>query len=909
MAIRRHSEVGVRTRPWQSNLRSAWHLVAVRRRRRRDMERRALRSPWSSYLVWARLSLLAAILALMVVGAIYSHHGLVTPSQGFARGFQYITHDHFTPGIWLELIVLLTALVNIRWLSLRFLAFRANSPIEVRPLDNATRARRLNTHGYDVIFRDYLALSRLYQIPTIPGDQEPDRLIEVLSTPASKGWLGIFSAALTYAFPRRAFVVTASLLKGDQDRQCGVSVQVRRFPRLPIHLETQWSTTFERALQRAAYAVSAHITQQTKACRRIPWSEWARRRRHLPASLFRDYQRAKQMVGERRWDEALALYHSALRQDADNIAMRYDIGQLHERLGLYPDALLTYLGLVDEIFPIIIAGGHPASPKLMTKSRSAASAKTRRQTNRRPNPTWWPRPRTSNRDPFVIRYRYVVVLGQGDLLAKELISAQRLKLPQKIDENPDQPGVTPEDSELAQRPWRATELEEIGRLLSNRLDALYSSYCGKSLARLLEEPGIQSDETRIGKISRYLLTCAEYEASTLIRDVERVERRPWRFRSRRDSFLTPTAARQAGLMISYRRQYLDWLEHHVPHGSWPVSPKATKEDLKNTGYSDDSMNWLEHYNAACYYALALVDDKGELPEHNEYAYESVTALDRASQHGDQVEFVMSKKYWLQAGDPDLVGLRYYQSFRAFEARVYGHPLPATHELAKYELYRFLRAVVRRAARHLEDAWRKRGSRNPRKVSHAEFEEWWRQELRAWEVAIRIGRFHIQWQTRHAALESIREWVESFGPEAAPIPYPNITRRDYLPDIGDYEAVQKMLDDTKEILTFLGTECGNLATAKKVTSRNVYENTWRWSDYAAACSRSEKQLPRDRLADLCRARAAVWASLRQWAQAPGMGRWKTMEDTIERLDRLASRDSAGNIVDVQASAAGFPAVDP
>jgi Tetratricopeptide repeat len=47
-------------------------------------------------------------------------------------------------------------------------------------------------------------------------------------------------------------------------------------------------------------------------------------------------------VGERRYDEALALYHSALRQDAGNIGMRYDVGQLYERLRLYPDALLVY---------------------------------------------------------------------------------------------------------------------------------------------------------------------------------------------------------------------------------------------------------------------------------------------------------------------------------------------------------------------------------------------------------------------------------------------------------------------------------------------------------------------------------------------------------------------------------------
>ena len=828
------------------------------------MERRTHRSPWSSFWVWAQLAMLVLILTLLVIGAIHQHHGLVTPSLALAKGFQWITFDRFTPGIWLELIVLLIALVNIRWLWLRFLAFRANSPIEVRPLDNATLDQSLDTHPFDVVFRDYLALSRLYQIPTVPGDQEPDRLIEVLSAPASKGWLGIFSAALAYAFPRRAFVVTASLLNRDQGRRCGVSVQVRRFPRLPVHLESQWSTTFERALQRAGYAVAAHITQQTKACRSAPWSEWARRKRQLPASLFRDYQRAKQMVGERRYDEALALYHSALRQDADNFAIRYDIGQLYERLGLYPDALLTYLGLVDEIFPARTFGARPVSSKSTTKYGSTATSKIKRpRRNRVRNPTWWPWPQTRNRDPFVIRYRYVIVLGQGDLLARELVS-------------PQWPEVREHD-EHERRPWRATELEEIGRLLSSRLDSVYSSYCGKSLVSLLGERSGRSDKARMREIARYLFTCAEYEAGTLVRDVKRIGRRPRGFWTRRSSFLTPTAARQAQLMISYRRLRLDWLDsrEHVSSRSveWPVKPRMIKARLENAGYADNSINWLEHYNASCQYALALVvdddtqgNDVREVSADNEHAHAAIAALDRAARYGDKVEFVTSKKYWLQAEDPDLAGLRYCRSFRAFEARVYGHPLPATAELSKYELYRFLRAVVRRAARDLEDQWRKRGARDPCDVSHAEFEEWWRQELRAWEVAIRIGRFYRQWQTRHAALMAIRDWFESCGPEALPIPYPDITEGDYIPHIGDYGLVKRMLTETEDIFAFLGTKCGNLVTSNKVTSKSVYENTRRWSEYAASCSRSGRQLPIDGLTDACLARSAVWASLRQWAQS-------------------------------------------
>src|ERR1700690_3404952 len=654
--------------PWYAK--RGWPSWLVGARRRRRMERRVRRSPWWSVSFWVLGTLLAFIVGLPIAGAI-KYHGPATPPHVFAQGVRLITVGRLKPDIYVELIALLLALVCIRGLILRFRAFRASSPIEVRPIDNATGDKYLDTHRFDVTFRDYFALSRLYQIPTVPGDQEADRLIDVLSTPTSKARLELLSAILAYTFPRRAYVVTASLVVQDQNRRRGVSIQVRKYPWPPVHLESQWSTTFDRALQRAAYAVAAHITQQTKACRRVPWSEWARRRRPLPPTLFRDYQRAKRMVGERRYDEAIALYNSALRQDADNIAMRYDVGQLYERLGLYPDALLTYLGLVDEIFPARTVRGQPVTPVRRADCRPATSAKIRKyRRNRSKNPTWWPKPRAKNRDPFIIRYRYVIALGQGVLLAQELVTPEWPELRKWVTSAPAHLGAAPGIDTQERRPWRATELNEIGRLLACRLDSLYSSYFGgKRLGRLLDERGHRDDEALRRDIARYLLNCADYEASTLIRDIRRINWRTHGYRTRKSSFLTPTAVWQSRLMISSRRRGLDRASHDVNSGRWP-EVEAIMEDLKQAGYTSDSINWLEHYNAACHYALATLNDTNENLDHPQHAYEAISALDRAARYGDQVDFVTSKEYWLQAGDPDLAGLRNYPSFRAFEARVY-----------------------------------------------------------------------------------------------------------------------------------------------------------------------------------------------------------------------------------------------
>jgi hypothetical protein len=297
---------------------------------------------------------------------------------------------------------------------------------------------------------------------------------------------------------------------------------------------------------------------------------------------------------------------------------------------------------------------------------------------------------------------------------------------------------------------------------------------------------------------------------------------------------------------------------------------------------DESRNWLEHYNAACHYALFIVNDPEEDPGKRKYAHKSVDALECAARHGGQVEFLTSKKYWLQAGDPDLAGLRQYSCFRAFEARVYGHPMPSTAELSKYELYGFLRAVVRQAAGDLENAWRKRASLSIKRVTVAEFDRWWRQELRAWEVSIRIGRFYRQWQTRHAALDAIRNWFESSGPEARPIPYPNIEQEPYRATVGNYKLVKSLLGDTEDIFGFLANKCGSLTKSSDGESDTVYGNTLRWNQHTETRGRLAVNLSQDEFESACRSRSAVWAALRHWARSPGSDGKREFRDSLTRL---------------------------
>jgi hypothetical protein len=806
---------------------------------------------------WGRLVLnvlwILAVIGLFILGVARHSSAPVTFNQAFSTGVRSVTFDHLTPGPVAEWSVVALLLASTRWIVLEFRAFLGGG-IEVRPLDNAT-GDKVDTHPLDVAFRQYLTLPKLYQLTTIPGDPEPQHLIEVLRVPSAAGWRGLAAAAFSYAFPRRAFIVSASLRRQAGRPGYGVTVQVRRLPGLATELETQWSNSFERALQRGAYAAVAHILPQTRACRNAPWAAW--RRRVLPVSLFRDYQRAKKMVAERRYDEALHLYHQALIKDANNVDLRYDVGQLYERLGLYPDALYTYLDLIEQIFP----RPRQRQPHRVTSAQG-------------------------KRDRFVIWYRYVVLLALGGPLASELLHPDWPELRRWLAQETFR-RASPRGEE---RPLRTVELLEKRRLLADRLSDRYPQHtrpAGASLRDLLQAPCSDAEfPQRVTAVNRCLLQCAESEA----RSLEHAMSGPpgWFLRLLRPTSLTLTAVRQIHASVRYRLLLLNGAAAGNGNGAPELSPGDIDLALRRAGFSpEQSTSWLEHYNAACTYALVMRGDTQEMKKHLPFAFAAVSALEMALRYGEDIDFVRTKRYWLQAGDPDLAGLRHYKCFRAFEARVYGRPLPATVNIAKYELYLYLRAVLEDAAGHLELEWRRRAAGRPGALSHAEFEEWWRQELHAWELAIRLGRFYRQWQTRREAVESRRNWIESFGREAKSIPYPHVDPSVQGPDVGDFAAIQDTLRETESILSFLGHKCGSLIPSdKEAQTPNIMGRTREWSDYAARCSQSAgpANLMSAEVVAACEMRAAVWASLKHWARTPSRKQKARFADTVGRLER-------------------------
>jgi hypothetical protein len=784
--------------------------------------------------------------ALCVVGAISSSKA-VQIYDAYNKGVGIITAGHFLPGSGIELLVLGSVLASLRWLILASQALLHQTPIEVRSLENST-GLDINIPGLDQSFRDYLSGSRIYRVTALPGDPDPDRLVEILKAPSYHGWRAVLASTMSYALPRRSYIVTATLRLRDEEPCYGVAVQIRKLPGYATELESQWSQSFDRALKRAAFAVGAYILPQTRHRRDMPWAGWSGRT--LPSSLFRDYQRAKNMVGERRYDEALFLYHSALMQDANNIPLRYDMGQLYERLGLYPDALTTYFDVVNEVFPI-------RADKPGTVPRRAAT------------PTNWA---YRKHDPFIIRYRFVVTLGMAPLITKELFQPAWDEL---------RAWLSRKDMNPIDRPWRVTEIRDTIRILNTEMKQTYHHFSGTEWTEERVDSGMAHNKESIRRVAIQMLRCALEEAASMEQALRSRRLVISRFRLRRQGgSLTVTAISQARFTIECR------LKRQLSSGNdWRVSVPDLHRKLQEVGYDPErSKSWLEHYNAACTYALALADDESEDTAHLEYAYAAVDALERALRCGEDVDFVRSKRYWLQAGDPDLNGLRSYSCFRAFEARVYGRPLPAFGDIGKYELYLYIRKGLEEAAGSLSAEWSRRSSDRLPKVPVAIFERWWWQEERAWQLVIRLGKYYQQWQTRWAVHRDLRGWMESFGTEVAPFPYPNLIVASDEWDVADVEAAAKSQSDIEHMFRVFGMRPQSATNGTPTTMSCIMKITADWYEYARQMSLTgtpDISLTSE-ITEAIAARSGVWSAIRQWAELPSERRAEKFDDAARRL---------------------------
>lgn len=284
------------------------------------------------------------ILALLVGLGVLVGHGPITTLGGLVHWLSITIVDKPAVTVLLAFFLLVLCAALARGLLLRILAWWPGS-VEL-DFESETKLSSATVDELTARFRDNLSQLQLQSPTPMPGARPAEGFIDLLggSGPSSSNWIGILVGLLRATVPTHAYRIEGSLFEqSDKSTPCGVSLQVVRLPGSATRPEVIYDKDWENAIRRAAAAAKAAILPRTRRCRG-PWAAW--RGYLMPGILLDSYEQAIDAERKLRYDEALSLYHDALRADPLNLDIRLRIGQLQERLQLELEALDTYDGIL-----------------------------------------------------------------------------------------------------------------------------------------------------------------------------------------------------------------------------------------------------------------------------------------------------------------------------------------------------------------------------------------------------------------------------------------------------------------------------------------------------------------------------------------------------------------------------------
>jgi hypothetical protein len=480
-----------------------------------------------------------------------------------------------------------------------------------------------------------------------------------------------------------------------------------------------------------------------------------------------------------RYDEALGEYYNALRLDPVNEHLRHDLGHLQEGRALHLDAWLTY---------------HSIITSLEGRSTEALDRTARR---------------ARRRIGILTRYRFTILLGFGERLARQWLPPPRGVRPTRRSEELDQlrDRLRPILRELylgrraesmSEADMRLLGLDEPGaghaggtdgldRLLSNSVPRREQPTAGAGLAKRARPTPEQVDAARkrwreeesrarnVRKAQLRLLfqLLAECEVQKLLddirdRDLERLDTGL----SRTALDLLPPWAqlRTEHARILLRRA----LGESIAQDAWPPSSEGIRglwrESISRGRSLHDRLEssdvFIDHYNAACTFAIGLGHEHAEHPSEEarrDLAGAAVQALRRALNVADSAA-IAANWDWIASKDPDLAGLRGQPEFRRLESERLpsSRPTPRRpNEIADLQASQHSVRLIKRCARVYEELWHARAERAGPTNAHAAM-QWCKEEQRGWELLRMLALHHRHWQTRLEVVAEVRALAEKHG---------------------------------------------------------------------------------------------------------------------------------------------------
>ena len=829
--------------------------------RRRKLRGRSARYPrrWPVVAGW---SAGAAAAAAVPVGIAYLHGRPPQANTGQMREALSHAIAQAVPSIALTTAAVIAFAWCVRRLLLETLAYRPGR-IEVgvfaRGPDVDADAEQLT-----MMFRERLATLRLSAPNVVPGPASDGDFLDVLGREKldTGNIAGSIVALLRAAIPTHAWQVSGLLVKRTATPSCGVALQVAQLPHNANPPETVWADDFEEAVRIAGDHATAAVVPRTRLCRE-PWSAW----KHflLPGDLLSALEEGVRLESERRYDEALDSYYRASTYDPMNMVLRLNIGQLQEKLGLYIDALMTYVGMiaVSRDGPVLRPFAYRRAARSQ-RQRAIVAARYRRIVllGGAELAEQWRRTGPSNRRAWSARDERRVVLRDWlrRSLAEQLAQVDAIHTAQAANQNAD--------------PGRALPLESLRRR-------------GETAPHvLLAEEGLGTQPSqRAEERARF-----EFRELLALLALHELEKLPFRWLRSRDQriLLTPAAAQLTRMCIEER---LAWIQSQLAPGSahgeaavWPPRPERLEARIRGIEGRGRFGRWHEHYNAACAHALPLLAEPGPMTIANpvarledealraRLAEFAVARLARATSCADS-GYIAGRREWLVSEDPDLDGLRHHPRFREFEATYFpseGPTPPRPRHVRQIESARYIRDLLAETANRWELEWHRRGRELDKSPDVHVMLDWWRTELRVWALVRQVAIDRRHWPARVELMDAMRAWARDYGFPTLDVAF---HRYEDQPLCDAYGAL--LCDDGQDLADLADRRMAAIYRTlpdphTRTRARALLRALERWQSTLRQLDIDGRAPDRVLLAALCDSHAALWQLLHEWlnAEAPG-----------------------------------------
>ncbi|QSB16846.1 tetratricopeptide repeat protein [Natronosporangium hydrolyticum] len=637
--------------------------------------------------------------------------------------------------------------------------------------------------------RGELTSMNLTSPSTVPGEAAPQDFITDVRTAAaspSRGWR-LALAAVLWLRPPLPYQV-ALVIRVDQ-RRVGLTVEVRSRVGRGLYVTTVWDDSWEQVISRAACHIAAQVLPRTSLSRLPPWTPW--RGVRIDPEVFCHFHDARRYAASGRFEEAIAEFNRATALDPRNPYIRFEKATVLEQLGLYIDALAIYVDVT------VMESWYDRRVWRRYRQRFG----DRRHQHRRP---WFLRRSPNGAAALQLaRYRMVTALATSNRLTAQWEKHRRpMAEPTGVATPGPWPGRDPQGR-------RQEDAERVIHRLRHHLGAYGTLMLRwtdpKSAA--VSSADIEGDR---GAMRRVLQFAAMVEAQEIADDYRWTTLRRWRrglpvsqsairilppwsalqyryveivqaSQATADESSDPPAQWWRLPLISDKQARLPvaGVEWQPPNETarlpWPPPPelvsrlvsKALRQQRRWLPYwLPAHRGWLEHYNAACLYAVGMLTNELVTTEtltetaaahHQQLVKLAIDQL-RLAVMGADSQFAAGRADWLRWGDQDLDDLRVTRDFDTFVDRY----LPGVSPLIRLPPNAALLAITRHLARLVEQYARTRRRAWERAADSGEPVDM-RDEPAWWKLLRAFCRDYRDWATRLSLIAMLTRASPDFDP--------------------------------------------------------------------------------------------------------------------------------------------------